>query len=100
MVQVTLKHLLVPNGYIPGMSLIYPICISVHLYIQARCILLSNVKQASDLWADEVFVLYNVVCLIFGKCTENILTMVFGKRGNMQQKAKFTKLHIAKEKIR
>lgn len=26
--------------------------------------------------ADEVFVLYNVVCFIFGKCTENIFTIV------------------------
>lgn len=30
--------------------------------------------------ADEVFVLYNVVCFIFGKCTENIFTIVFESR--------------------
>lgn len=30
--------------------------------------------------ADEVFVLYNVVCVIFGKCTENIFMMVVERK--------------------
>jgi len=42
-VQVTLKHLLVPNGYIPGMFLIYSSlhqCTFVHtgsMYFAVRC---------------------------------------------------------------
>lgn len=46
--------------------------------------------------ADEVFVLYNVVCFIFGKCTENIFTMVFDKKG---QHAAESQIHPITEKV-
>lgn len=63
-VHATRKHPLVPNSYLPGMSLTYS---TLHLctYIQARCILLSAVSQVL-----QVFVLYVGVCFIFGKCTK------------------------------
>lgn len=56
MVQITLKHLLVPNGYIPGMSLIY-----------------SSLHRCTFVHTGSMFALFNVVCFtFFAKCTEKI----------------------------
>lgn len=46
-VQITLKHLLVPNGYIPGMSLIY-----------------SSLHRCTFVHTGLMFALCNVVCFV------------------------------------
>lgn len=48
MVQITLKHLLVPNGYIPGMSLIY-----------------SSLHRCTFVHTGSMFALFNIVCFTF-----------------------------------
>lgn len=62
MVQVTLKHLLVPNGYIPGMSLIfYSASVYICTYrLDVFCCQMFN--KASDLWAVGVC---TVQCCLF-----------------------------------
>lgn len=64
------------------------LCIRVQVYIQAPCILLSAVSQAPDLQAYQVFVLYIVVCLIFGKQAENICTCW------LMSRTRFIRLHV------
>lgn len=64
-VHATRKHPLVPTAIYLECLWHTLLCICVHLYIPARCILLSAVPQVP-----QVFVLYVGVCFIFGMCTE------------------------------
>lgn len=73
------------------------LCISVHLYILARCILPWDVLTGRRCLGRRG--VCTVVCFIFGKCTE-IFTPVFSEKGrHAAESKKIHKLQKRKEHI-